>query len=553
MITANIYERLPLFKLQEIVGIPQLEDVRGVLEALNDSALNPGLIYTKGFLAAYARSNLNVKYLFSPEGAFELLNTLGDEEAMGLAAAIGEADSLLSRDDFISLAVRLMRKHEFRKPMADFLGLGEFINFDSKVIKLPTSIEYEPIQLPYKPLKDYQFEVYFQANEKLANIDSRFILQMPTGSGKTRTAIEIVCEYLNNHPNGSVIWLAHSTELCDQASECFSEVWPHLAKRPLNFHRHYGAHKLEPIADKKIDFLCSSFQSLLIRVDKNPESLYGFFGKDRLIIVDEAHKVVAPTYQRVTRALLTDGASVIGLTATPGRSYGNLNTNEENMALSDFFFNAHISFNPHGQSAIQYLRNKGVLAHADFEPLMISGENLVLTNRELDYVSRMFELPPELLTRLGKSHLRNAEILNKLIDLVRSGVSKSTIFFATSLEQSRLISSLLNFMRIQACHIDGSTPSLLRQELIKKFKTQEINVLCNYEVLATGFDAPLVDCVFIARPTASVVLYSQMIGRGLRGPAIGGKSKCKIVNVRDNIMNLPSIDAMYSIFDEYWT
>jgi superfamily II DNA or RNA helicase len=553
MITTNIYERLPLFKLQNIVGISQLENVRSVMEALNDSSLNPGLIYTKGFLSAYARSNLNVKYLFSPEGAFEILNTLTVEEATELAASIGKADYFSNRDDFITLAIRLIRKHEFRKPMADFLGLGEFINFDSKVIKPPTSIKYDPLQFPYKPLKDYQFEVYFQANEKLVNIDSRFILQMPTGSGKTRTAIEIVCEYLNNHPNGSVIWLAHSTELCDQASECFNEVWPHLAKRPLYFHRHYGTHKLEPIADKKIDFLCSSFQSLLSRVVKNPTSLSGFFGVNRLIVVDEAHKVVAPTYQRVTRALLTDGAAVIGLTATPGRSYGALNTNEENRALSDFFFNTHISFNPHGQTAIQYLRNKGVLAHTDFEPLMISGENLVLTNKELEYVSRMFELPPELLTRLGKSHLRNAEILIKLTDIIRNDESKSTIFFATSLEQSRLISSLLNFRGIQACHIDGSTPSLLRQELIKKFKAQEINVLCNYEVLATGFDAPLVDCVFIARPTASVVLYSQMIGRGMRGPAIGGKSKCRIVNVRDNIINLPSIDAMYSIFDEYWT
>lgn len=553
MILTNIYERLPLFKLQEIVGLTQLEDVRGVLKALNDSTLNPDLIYTKGFLASYARSNLNVKYLFSQEGAFELFNTLNDEELIELVEEIGENNSFFDRNDFIALAIRLIRKNEFRKPIADFLGLGEFINFDSKVIKLPTSIEYEPIRSPYKPLKDYQFEVYFQANEKLTNIDSRFILQMPTGSGKTRTAIEIVCEYLNNHLNGSVIWLAHSTELCDQASECFCEVWPHLAKRPLNFQRHYGAHKLQPIADKKIGFLCSSFQSLLNRVDNNPESLSGFFGNDRLIVVDEAHKVVAQTYQRVTRALLCDGAAVIGLTATPGRSYGSLNTNEENKALSDFFFNTHISFNPHGQSAIQYLRNKGVLAHADFEPLMISGENLVLTNKELDYVSNMFELPPELLTRLGKSHLRNAEILNKLIDLVKGRIGVSIIFFATSLEQSKLISSLLNFVGIRACHIDGSTPSLLRQELIKKFKNQEINILCNYEVLATGFDAPLVDCVFIARPTGSVVLYSQMIGRGLRGPAIGGKSRCKIVNVRDNILNLPSIDAMYSIFDEYWT
>lgn len=553
MILNNIYERLPLFKLQEIVGISQLEEVHGVLTALNDNSLNPGLIYTKGFLAAYARSNLNVIYLFTKQGAFELLNTLNDDEASALLSTIGEVIPFFTRDDFIALVARLIRKHEYHKPIAEFLGLGEFINHDSKVVQLPSSIRYELTQIPYKPLKDYQFEVYFKANEKLANIDSRFILQMPTGSGKTRTAIEIVCEYLNNHPNGSVIWLAHSTELCDQASECFCEVWPHLAKRPLNFYRHYGPHKLEPIADKKIDFLCSSFQSLLTRVDKNPESLNGFFGTDRLIIVDEAHKVVAPTYQRVTRALLIDGAAVIGLTATPGRSYGHLNTNEENRALSDFFFNTHISFNPQGQTAINYLRGKGVLAFAKFEPLIISSQDLILTSKEKDYVSKMFELPPDLLTRLGKSHLRNAEILNKLLDLTRSNLSKSIIFFATSLEQSKLISSLLNFMGVHACHIDGSTPSLLRQDLINKFRSQEINVLCNYEVLATGFDAPLVDCVFIARPTASVVLYSQMIGRGLRGPAIGGKTNCRIVNVRDNILNLPGIDAMYSIFDEYWT
>ena len=161
MIQNNIYERLPLFKLQEIVGISQLENIRGVLEALNETTLNPELIYTKGFLAAYARSNLNIKYLFSPEGSFELINTLNDEEMMGLAVEIGGINLFSSREDFISNAVRLMRKHEYRKPTADFLGLGEFINFDSKVIKLPTSIKYEESLLPYKPLKDYQFEVYF--------------------------------------------------------------------------------------------------------------------------------------------------------------------------------------------------------------------------------------------------------------------------------------------------------------------------------------------------------------------------------------------------------
>ena len=61
--------------------------------------------------------------------------------------------------------------------------------------------------------------------------------------------------------------------------------------------------------------------------------------------------------------------------------------------------------------------------------------------------------------------------------------------------------------------------------------------MCNYNVLATGFDSPQVDVVIIARPTTSVVAYQQMVGRGLRGEEFGGKkgNRCDIVTVRDNI------------------
>lgn len=60
-------------------------------------------------------------------------------------------------------------------------------------------------------------------------------------------------------------------------------------------------------------------------------------------------------------------------------------------------------------------------------------------------------------------------------------------------------------------------------------------MLCNYGVLTTGFDAPSVRCVVVARPTVSHVLYEQMIGRGLRGPAFGGTDQCLIIDVDDNI------------------
>ena len=74
----------------------------------------------------------------------------------------------------------------------------------------------------------------------------------------------------------------------------------------------------------------------------------------------------------------------------------------------------------------------------------------------------------------------------------------------------------------------------------------------NYNVLSTGFDEPKTDCIVIARPTFSVVLYSQMIGRGLRGTANGGTDNCLVVNVIDNIINQPDISGAYKYFDGGW-
>lgn len=376
---------------------------------------------------------------------------------------------------------------------------------------------------------------------------------MPTGSGKTRTAMEIVSSYLNENDEASVVWLAHSTELCEQASACFLEVWPHLAKKEIFFKRHYGPFNVnQSDYEGKVNFLCAGFQSVYSDLKGSNSNINQKLHPKRLIIVDEAHKAVAKTYQFSIKKLMTDGSNVMGLTATPGRSYKSLNSEDENRLLSEFFFDELISFEaPKEMSAIEYLRSKGVLANVNLEVLRTDG-SVTFSDRELKSISDSFELPTDVLIRLGKDNIRNAEIIQRIVNLVKDDGCRSIIYFATSLEQSKLISAILTFLKIKAVHIDGDSPSHYREQSIIAFRAQTIEVLCNYEVLATGFDAPLVDCVFIARPTASVVLYSQMIGRGLRGPAIGGKDECRIVNVRDNFMNLPSINDMYKIFDAYW-
>ena len=91
-----------------------------------------------------------------------------------------------------------------------------------------------------------------------------------------------------------------------------------------------------------------------------------------------------------------------------------------------------------------------------------------------------------------------------------------------------------------------------RKNIIEKFVKGDLQVICNYELFSTGFDAPKIDTVFIARPTFSIVLYAQMIGRGLRGPEIGGSENCKIIDVKDNIRGFGNHDSVYTYFDEYF-
>jgi len=79
-----------------------------------------------------------------------------------------------------------------------------------------------------------------------------------------------------------------------------------------------------------------------------------------------------------------------------------------------------------------------------------------------------------------------------------------------------------------------------------------LKILVNYGVLTTGFDAPSIEAVIIARPTTSVVLYSQMLGRGLRGTKMGGTKDCTIIDVNDNIANMPDSSNAYMFFNTFF-
>jgi superfamily II DNA or RNA helicase len=99
--------------------------------------------------------------------------------------------------------------------------------------------------------------------------------------------------------------------------------------------------------------------------------------------------------------------------------------------------------------------------------------------------------------------------------------------------------------------VSGETRPATRRFLIEEFREGRISVLCNYGVLTTGFDAPRVRALVIARPTASPVLYEQMIGRGMRGPRFGGTEECLVYDLADNIRF--GGQMAFSRYSDYWT
>ena len=112
---------------------------------------------------------------------------------------------------------------------------------------------------------------------------------------------------------------------------------------------------------------------------------------------------------------------------------------------------------------------------------------------------------------------------------------------------------MLSIEKIPNALVIGNMLPQDRANAIASFKDRDnpVNILIHYEVLTTGFDATNIKCVFIARPTQSVVLYSQMLGRGLRGPQMGGNEECLLIDIKDNLQKYNESLA-FSHFNNYW-
>ena len=119
------------------------------------------------------------------------------------------------------------------------------------------------------------------------------------------------------------------------------------------------------------------------------------------------------------------------------------------------------------------------------------------------------------------------------------------MLFACSVDHAKNISVILNAcFKHKISYVVGEMDRQDRLNAIKQFRSGELEVLCNYGVLTTGYDSPNIDCVIIARPTLSQLLYTQMIGRGLRGKKSGGTENCLVIDIRDDIQQYNTVEKL---------
>ena len=245
-----------------------------------------------------------------------------------------------------------------------------------------------------------------------------------------------------------------------------------------------------------------------------------------------------------------NGTKTIGLTATPGRSFKDEKENED---LALMFDNELLKIKTSkNQGVIKYLQKEGVLSiPIRKSPIIIPKIKTIFSANELKSIEKKTDYSKSDLEKIGKNHIRNIIIIKKLIKIAETG--KQILFFGTSVPQSRLMFAAMKHKGFSGAHIESATDKNYRFESIQKFKDKKIQILFNNEVLATGFDAPSVEVVFIARPTKSPVLLMQMIGRGMRGKNVGGTENFDLYYLNDGIFNeFQNLDELFSMWEDYF-
>ena len=409
-------------------------------------------------------------------------------------------------------------------------------------------------------LHDYQQIVVKNIRNMFRNgrqngADRRGMISMPTGSGKTRVAVQAIVEAMRDDGfEGGVLWIADRDELCEQAVESWRQVWSSIGAHTARLRvSRTWARQPRPLPTSGLHVVVATIQTLHAKFTSQL-SEYEFLANFKLIAFDEAHRSIAPTSTSVmqdlglTRWQRPDEPFLLGLTATPYRGHDEEETARLVNRYSANRLDDGAFASDNSEDVISDLQRMRVLARADHE--IIQGGVFSLDADELRQMKSVPWLPQSVEARIAQ----NSERTERIIKAYELHVDPSwpTLIFATSVEHAQVVAALLNKKGIKSRAVSGRTESSTRLRVVEEFRRGEIKALVNYNVFREGFDAPKTRAIIVARPVYSPNLYFQMIGRGLRGVKNGGNDRCLILNVQDNIENFKKALA-FSELDWLWT
>ncbi|EKO3428108.1 DEAD/DEAH box helicase [Vibrio fluvialis] len=336
------------------------------------------------------------------------------------------------------------------------------------------------------------------------------VIVLPTGAGKS-----LVIAELARLAKGRVLVLAHVKELVEQNHAKYEGY----GLKGAIFSAGLGRKE----TDQQVVF--ASVQSVVRNLD-------AFKNQFSLLVIDECHRVPddkSSSYQKVITHLLelNPGMKVLGLTATPYRlgmgwiyqyHTRGLVRSEEPRFFRDCIF----------ELPIRYLLDEGFLTPArliDAPVLSYDFSQLKPAN-----TGRYKESEMDLV--IEQSKRATPQIVQQIIQLAAD--KQGVMVFAATVRHAQEILGLLP--QGESDIVIGDTPSPERDAIIQRFKQRDLKFLVNVSVLTTGFDAPHVDLIAILRPTESVSLYQQIVGRGLR--LSPGKTECLVLDYAGNTYDL---------------
>lgn len=313
-------------------------------------------------------------------------------------------------------------------------------------------------------LRPYQAEAIAQLTGKL---HERPILTMPTGAGKTVTAAALVRELQLR-----TLWLAHRRELIQQAARS-------LRDNGLRC----GIIMAGQAADRKAHVQVASIQTLARRTLPDVD----------LVVMDECHHARASTYRQVLDHY--QGRPVVGLTATPFRLDGK--------GLGDIFGSIVVACYP------DELCQDGTLV----EPIVYAPATPDLSGVKV--VHGEFR-EGDVFAAMSKTKITGDIVKTWFQRGCSGGTAKRTVCFAVNVAHSNKIVEAFKEAGVRAEHLDGGTCRTMRDAILHRLKIGYTHVVSQCMVLTEGWDLPALEVAIIARPTASLCLHLQMLGRVMR-------------------------------------